>query len=81
MLDIVKNTLNIPKKLIAQKIREKAIYNAKERLMQEQLTPEELGLEKFEIIVHEEVEKINNKLKDTSILTLVGALGLDFLAG
>ena len=81
MLDSIKNTLNYPKELIEKKIREKAITNAKERLMLEQLTPEELGLEKFEVITQEEVEKINHKIKDGSILTLVAALGADFLLG
>ncbi len=40
MLDSIKNTLNYPKELIEKKIREKAIANAKERLMLEQLTPD-----------------------------------------
>lgn len=81
MLNSIKNTLNYPKELIEKKIREKAITNAKERLMLEQLTPEELGLDKFEIIVQEEVEKINHKIKDGSIYTLAGALLADFLLG
>ena len=81
MLSTLKATMNMPKALIEKKIREKAIVNAKERLMLEQLTPEELGLDQFEVIVHEEVEKIHAFIKDMSIGSLVTFLGLELLLG
>ena len=70
-----------PKEFIQSKIREKAIKNAKERLMYQQLTPEELGLDKFEVIVQEEEQKINDKIKNMSFVSVVAFLGLDNLLG
>lgn len=81
MLKTIKATMNLPKALVEKKIREKAIFNAKERLMLEQLTPEEVGMEGFEVIVNEEVEKINTMIKDMSIASLIGFLGLELLLG
>lgn len=81
MLKTIKATMNLPKALVEKKIREKAIVNAKERLMLEQLTPEEVGMEGFEVIVNEEVEKINTMIKDMSIASLIGFLGLELLLG
>ena len=70
-----------PKEVIQNKIREKAIKNAKERLMYQQLTPEELGLDKFEVIVQEEEQKIHDNIKNMSFVSIVGLLGLDNLLG
>ncbi len=67
-----------PRKIIDKKIREKAIQQAKVKLMENGLTPEEAG-DKFEIIVQEEEIKIKSDLKDKSIAGMILALGLDMV--
>jgi len=69
-----------PKKLIEKKIREKAITNAKVRLMENGLTPEEAG-DNFEVFVQEEETKIKADLKDKSIAGMLLALGIDLALG
>ena len=81
MLDSLTRLTKIPKEIIDSQIRKKALANAKERLMFEQLTPEELGADAFEVIVHEEIEKINAQIKDMSILPLIAFLGLELVLG
>ena len=79
MLGKLANGMN-PKKLIDKKIREKAIKNAKTRLMENGLTPEEAG-DNFEVIVQEEEAKIVADLKDKSIAGMLLALGIDIVLG
>ena len=70
------SSLKNPKEFIYKKIREKAITNAKEKLMLNGLTPEEAG-DNFEVIVKEEEDKIISSLKDKSIASMLLALGID----
>jgi len=74
------SSLTNPKKFINKKIREKAITNAKLKLMNHGLTPAEAG-DKFEIIVQEEEQKIKSDLKDKSIAGVLLALGVDIVMG
>ncbi len=69
-----------PKKFIDEKIREKAISKAKDKLMMNGLTPEEAG-DNFEIIVKEEEDKIKSELKDKTIGGMLLALGIDLAMG
>lgn len=72
------NAFKNPKKIIDDKIREKAIEKAKEKLMLNGLTVEEAG-DKFEIIVKEEEDKIKSDLKDKSLIGMIAALGLEMV--
>jgi hypothetical protein len=70
-----------PKQYIDRKIRDKATQNAKVKLMENGLTPDEVGIDNFEVIVQEEETKIKSELKDKSIAGMLLALGIDFVMG
>jgi hypothetical protein len=79
--DTAVNIASIPKDVFNQAIRDKAIKEAKIRLMEEGLTMEEAGLDKSEIIVREEEDKIKAKIKDMSAASIIAMLGLEALLG
>ena len=73
--------IDIPKDLLDKTIRDKAIKEAKIRLMEAGLTMEEAGMEKSEIIVKEEEDKIRKQIKDMSFTSVIALLGLEILLG
>lgn len=72
---------DVPKEMLDNAIREKAIKEAKIRLMEAGLTMEEAGMEKAEIIVKEEEDKIRQKIKDMSFTSIIAFLGLEAMLG
>jgi hypothetical protein len=75
------NVSAMPKEMLDSKIREKAIKEAKIRLMEAGLTMEEAGLEKSEVIVKEEEDKIRQQIKDAGGAGVIGALALEAMLG
>lgn len=73
--------ITIPKELLDSKIRDKAIKEAKIRLMEAGLTMEEAGIEKSEIIVKEEEDKIRKEIKDMSTASIIAMFGLEAMLG
>jgi len=71
----------LPKKLINDKIREKAITNTKIMLMEKGMTLDEaiekIGADGVEVLINEEEEKLKSKIKDMSWAALVAYLGLE----
>ncbi|WP_373090275.1 hypothetical protein [Zhongshania sp.] len=66
-------------KLLAKyrtRIREGAITNAKKQLAMKGITPDELGADELEILVHDEEFKLRGKLKHYSLAALIAALTL-----
>jgi len=85
MLDDIKKfigeKIQIPQKIINEKIREKAISNTKIMLMEKGMTMDEaiakVGSDGVEVFISEEEQKLKNKIKDMSWTALVAYLGLE----
>lgn len=61
---------------IAEKVREKAISQAKTRIILAGKSPEEFSEEQLEVIVLEEEQKIKGSYKEKGLIVLASLLGL-----
>jgi len=62
-------------------IKGKALKNAKERALLENVIFSELNNEEQEIIIKEEIDKIKSSIKDLSLKAALAYIGLDFIIG